>query len=120
MEKQRNVRERGGKGQNPQLFSVCVHHCMPVCTTVLTVWLLLRAKASCVANANVTFGIQIKLEQIPVGQSVPVGQHNLDVINMQMFTLVQSGAPVTCERGEKTQNKWKLSGLLSATQGEPC
>lgn len=57
----------------------------------------------CVANANVTFWIQIKLGQMRTGQSIPVGQQNLVFINMQMLPLFQSAAQRPAE-GKNTKH----------------
>lgn len=52
---------------------------------------------------------------MPTGQSIPVGQLKLDVINMQMFTLFQSGTSVTC--WVRNKNKLKLNLLDEQTSG---
>lgn len=52
---------------------------------------------------------------MPTGQSIPVGQLKLDVINMQMFTLFPSGTSVTC--WVRNKNKLKLNLLDEQTSG---
>ncbi len=90
--------------------SVCICMCVFVCVrayAVLTVTFIASQGLTCVVNVNVTFWMQITLEQIPIGRSVPEGQQTLDFINMQMLPSLQCGASVTCWGNNK--NKLKLN-----------